>query len=578
MTNTVLLKRSGVANSVPAAGNIALGELAINYADGNLFFKDSNSQVQLLTSSKFVSVTGNITGGNVSVTGNITSLGNISGNYILGDGSFLSNLAGGTTITNGNSNIAIVTANGNATVAIAGLNNSALFSKGSFFTAGPISTPKFVDHQSLVASNVNAQLFGSLSIGPTGNIFVPDSSTLEIGVRDALSGNLVGNIVGNAYGLDSIAFVSVIGNVTANYFIGNGSQLTGISSTPGGTNTTVQFNDAGVLSGTAGLTFDKISNALLSTGRVQGDIIQSQTGVFVGGPTQNTSLSVSNSFSSFSFGSYVLAPGSTGTLGSAATQTVFNKDYSIVGGAGIQVQNGVNTVTISANVSNIVVSNTSANTVLYPLLTASTSGNLTAVQTGGTFLQYTPATGNLTVGNLVSYYPLATTSGGTGQNRFIAGQDYVAPTVPTTISATQVFAGAGANISLKILNSADLLQLMPVALTGTLNFYIAGGASRYATANATANWQMSFGWNGGDTLNSVMQQGDSVRAVLLATQGSSAFYPTAFSIDGASVVPRWQGGTAPTAGNANSIDRYEFQIIKTGNATWAVLASQTRFA
>ena len=36
MTNTVKLKRSNVANAIPAAGNLVAGELAINYTDGNL--------------------------------------------------------------------------------------------------------------------------------------------------------------------------------------------------------------------------------------------------------------------------------------------------------------------------------------------------------------------------------------------------------------------------------------------------------------------------------------------------------------------------------------------------------------
>jgi hypothetical protein len=65
--------------------------------------------------------------------------------------------------------------------------------------------------------------------------------------------------------------ISVAGNITSNYFIGNGSQLTGISSgntSPGGANTDVQFNDAGVLGGTGGLTFNKITNSLVSTGSI----------------------------------------------------------------------------------------------------------------------------------------------------------------------------------------------------------------------------------------------------------------------------------------------------------------------
>ena len=49
-------------------------------------------------------------------------------------------------------------------------------------------------------------------------------------------------------------------------------------------------------------------------------------------------------------------------------------------------------------------------------------------------------------------------------------------------------------------------------------------------------------------------------------------------IDGNSVTPKWSGGTAPTAGNASSIDVYTFVVIKTASATFTVLASQTKFA
>jgi hypothetical protein len=38
------------------------------------------------------------------------------------------------------------------------------------------------------------------------------------------------------------------------------------------------------------------------------------------------------------------------------------------------------------------------------------------------------------------------------------------------------------------------------------------------------------------------------------------------------------GGTAPTTGNASSIDAYTLSVIKTADAVFTVLASQTRFA
>ena len=51
MANTLLLKKSGSADETPSAGELLHGELAINYADGKLFFKNSgNSVVQLLSS------------------------------------------------------------------------------------------------------------------------------------------------------------------------------------------------------------------------------------------------------------------------------------------------------------------------------------------------------------------------------------------------------------------------------------------------------------------------------------------------------------------------------------------------
>jgi hypothetical protein len=64
----------------------------------------------------------------------------------------------------------------------------------------------------------------------------------------------------------------------------------------------------------------------------------------------------------------------------------------------------------------------------------------------------------------------------------------------------------------------------------------------------------------------------------LATIGTTQRRPTVFQVDGSAVTPKWMGGTAPTTGNANSIDAYTLSVIKTGNAAFTVLASQTKFA
>ena len=75
-----------------------------------------------------------------------------------------------------------------------------------------------------------------------------------------------------------------------------------------------------------------------------------------------------------------------------------------------------------------------------------------------------------------------------------------------------------------------------------------------------------------------MATNDALTITFLVTNGSTAYYPSAFTIDGTSVTPKWQGGTVPTAGNASSIDAYTYAIVKTGSAAYTVFASQTKFA
>ena len=102
MTNTVLLKRSSVANTAPAVGDLSYGELAINYNDGTLYFKDTSNAVTALASTKFVSVTGNVTGGNIITVGNVSATGNIAGDYFIGNGSQLTGITATQPVISGN--------------------------------------------------------------------------------------------------------------------------------------------------------------------------------------------------------------------------------------------------------------------------------------------------------------------------------------------------------------------------------------------------------------------------------------------------------------------------------------------
>lgn len=117
-----------------------------------------------------------------------------------------------------------------------------------------------------------------------------------------------------------------------------------------------------------------------------------------------------------------------------------------------------------------------------------------------------------------------------------------------------------------------------VAATGTINFDLMSQSVLYYTTNASGNWTVNFRGNSGTSLNTMLETGQCITCTFLATQGSTAYYNSAVTIDGTSVTPVWQGGTAPSSGNASGLDVYTYAIIKTASATFTVLASQTRFA
>lgn len=159
-----------------------------------------------------------------------------------------------------------------------------------------------------------------------------------------------------------------------------------------------------------------------------------------------------------------------------------------------------------------------------------------------------------------------------------AGTDYVAPGTATTFTATQTLNGSTSTAAMKITNITELASVTAVAPTATTNFYINTGAVQYITANNANNWTLNFAFSSGTTLAAATAVGDSISCTLMVTNGATAYYPTTFTIDGAAVTPKWQGGTAPSAGNASSIDVYNFVIIKTAaTPTYTVLASQTQF-
>jgi hypothetical protein len=159
-----------------------------------------------------------------------------------------------------------------------------------------------------------------------------------------------------------------------------------------------------------------------------------------------------------------------------------------------------------------------------------------------------------------------------------AGTDFVEPATATNFTATQTFTGSASTLAAVFQDAAEVTTISATAATGTINYDVTTQSVLYYTTNASANWTVNFRGSSGTSLNTLMSTGQALTVAFLVTQGTTAFFNNAVQIDGSSVTPRYQGGTAPTSGNASSIDIYQYTIVKTGSAAFTVFASQTRYA
>ena len=151
----------------------------------------------------------------------------------------------------------------------------------------------------------------------------------------------------------------------------------------------------------------------------------------------------------------------------------------------------------------------------------------------------------------------------------------------TTLNATNITGTNFGTVTATKLITNEIVEKVSIdstALNGTRNIDLASNAVYNFTSNATGNFTFNFRGDGSTSLNSILSTGDSMTVALLCKQGGSAYYNNGYQVDGSSVTPLWSGGSAPSSGNANSTDIYTFTIIKIGNASWTVLATQTKYA
>jgi len=167
-------------------------------------------------------------------------------------------------------------------------------------------------------------------------------------------------------------------------------------------------------------------------------------------------------------------------------------------------------------------------------------------------------------------------------NKDLSSATNTFPSSLATLTGTQTLTNK--TLTTPVVNNArlkspeEITSVSATAATGTINFDANAQSDVYYTTNASANWTLNVRGDSGTTLSSMLAVGDSITVTFKVTQGATAYYQTAFQIDGSAVTPKWQGGLSPTGGNANSIDVYTFNIVKTAaTPTYTVFASQTKF-
>jgi hypothetical protein len=284
----------------------------------------------------------------------------------------------------------------------------------------------------------------------------------------------------------------------------------------------------------------------------------------------------------------------------AATVTTLNVTSTIAlsGSTGttgyVLTSNGASAPTWQANASGLAITDdTTTNATRFLTFTSASTGSITGADVSSTKLSFNPSTGALTATSLTPTNALDVAYGGTGATTLTgvlkgngtsaftaatAGTDYVAPGTATTFTALQTFAGTSSNAALKTSNILEVATISATAATGTINYDMTTQSVLYYTTDASGNFTVNFRGSSGTSLDTIMATGESLSATFLVTNGATAYYNSAVQVDGSSVTPKWQGGSAPTSGNASSIDSYTYVLLKTASATFTVLASVTKFA
>jgi hypothetical protein len=357
-----------------------------------------------------LSVVGNIQTGNLLTNGLISAAGNITGNFILGNGACLTGvITSVANINNGTSNVTIATANGNVTVGVDGTNNVVVVTATSVNVTGSISASG-----NITGSNLNA---ANLSL--SGNVLSAINTTANITGSNLNAANL--SLSGNV-----LSAINTTANITGDLFFGNGVNLTSLNASNISSGTLSQDRLAN-----SSLTVNGQSISLGGSGTVTANTTNTLTiGSGLGGTSFNggTAVTITNTgVLSLANGGGITASASSGAVTLGSTATSANTASAIVAR---DASGNFTANTITANITGSATTAGTVTTAAQPNITS--VGSLTSLTVGNILNSNANAVGN--IGNSTVYFNTIHAKATSAlyadlAERFLADQPYAPGTV-----------------------------------------------------------------------------------------------------------------------------------------------------
>lgn len=300
-----------------------------------------NQQGQLTAAANVViqANAGNLSGTTLKstvVTSSLTSVGTLGSLAVTGNAT-VGNLLG--PHANGNSNVNIPAANGNVNFTAVGNTTMVITGTGANITGtlnatGNANVGNLGTAQVLATANVTApQLISNIATG-TAPIVVTSTTV----VANLNANALQGSTPATANTASTIALRDASGNLSANFFIGNGSQLTGISATA----------TSGIANGTSNVLIPAAGgNVNTSVGGTANIFVVTGTGAVTPTVTASGAVSGNANVSTVTGALGIRAIASTYTDNVAAAGTVANAAIHAIAVPTLVASNAITTTNLS---------------------------------------------------------------------------------------------------------------------------------------------------------------------------------------------------------------------------------------